>query len=998
MSLRSNAGARRSWLRALSISIVALRAAASLAGTEPCTGGKAGPFPCSRVDLLAFVPIDLLAAPGAFAGDVWGWEDPVTGDEYRPLRPDHRGLDRQDPRPESTRRRGPAAPPAPPGAAAMRVTKDHALIAGSYQEASSAGAGPSAASHDRNPPVTFAETVLRWAQRLAHPRARRGHGLPLRQSPRCELPGRRHPRRRRAGATTTFAACIGGFGSTHDGQCVVYNGPDTAHAGAEICFNFDVGKIRIIDVTSKSAPALIAELTYPGASYAHQGALTEDQRFIVEDDELDEYDLGHPTRTRIFDVSDLDNPILIGAYDAPTRATDHNQYVRGRFDYQGNYRAGVRILDLANVASGTLTEQGFLDTFPGSDSVGFAGSWGPYPYFGSGVIAELDMGKGLLLVKPHLCGITLSGTPLPDGSAGVPYSETVSASGGTAPYVHASFGILPPGITLTAAGVLGGPDELGVYRFHVRTTDASACDETETLTLIVHAAGCPPVSIGPSSLPGGIDEVPYSQTVTATGGTAPYAFAVTGGALPVGLALSTSGAISGSPVVPGTATFRVTATDASGCTGSATLSIAIGAQPCGAITLAPSTLQEAARGAPYTEQLFASGGTPPHTFSLASGSLPPGLALSPAGRISGIATGRGAPFTVVAADARGCLGSSRFLIDVSYVPPFDCLVGQGAGQPNPNEVRGYYYSTAFPYLTFLPYSAGAWGVNASSGNVDGNSEDELLTGPGPGPTLGPQVRGFDGYAAPLGKINFFAYGTLRFGVSASGASLDADAYDEILTGAGPGAVFGPHVRGFNYDRASLTAIAKLSYFAYGTLKYGVGVERSDVDLDEYEEVLTAPGPGASFGPQVRGWNFDGTSVSAIAKINFNAFPAPQYGGNVAGGDADGDTAGEIAAAGGAGPPIASSFRGFDYGPSGILGLPGFDVTPYATSYGGRLAMATFIYQAPNAQLLTGPGPDPAASATLCVYDYDGASLTQTWSLTPFTSSYGLNVGSGMLNR
>src|SRR5207248_7777115 len=74
--------------------------------------------------------------------------------------------------------------------------------------------------------------------------------------------------------------------------------------------------------------------------------------------------------------------------------------------------------------------------------------------------------------------------------------------------------------------------------------------------------------LSPSTLPDGSARVAYNQTITASGGTAPFTFALTSGTLPTGLTLSVSGVLSGTPTVAGSFTFTVTATDANGRKGS----------------------------------------------------------------------------------------------------------------------------------------------------------------------------------------------------------------------------------------------------------------------------------------------------------------------------------------------------------------------------------------------------------------------------------------------
>ena len=132
------------------------------------------------------------------------------------------------------------------------------------------------------------------------------------------------------------AGCFSADGYTHDAQAVVYNGPDVAHQGKEIVLASNEDTLTIVDVTNKGAPVQLSRSSYPGSSYTHQGWLTEDHQYYLMDDELDEQNAGHPTRTHIWDLSDLDAPVIIGAHDGTTSAIDHNQYVKGNFTYQAN--------------------------------------------------------------------------------------------------------------------------------------------------------------------------------------------------------------------------------------------------------------------------------------------------------------------------------------------------------------------------------------------------------------------------------------------------------------------------------------------------------------------------------------------------------------------------------------------------------------------------------------------------------------------------------------
>ena len=96
---------------------------------------------------------------------------------------------------------------------------------------------------------------------------------------------------------------------------------------------------------------------------------------------------------------DLDNPVLLEEYFGPTEAIDHNGYVKGNTFYLANYRAGVRIHDISNIATGTMTETGFFDTYVENDNPEFNGVWNVYPYFSSGNIVVSDIEKGLFIIK-----------------------------------------------------------------------------------------------------------------------------------------------------------------------------------------------------------------------------------------------------------------------------------------------------------------------------------------------------------------------------------------------------------------------------------------------------------------------------------------------------------------------------------------------------------------------------------------------------------------------
>lgn len=232
---------------------------------------------------------------------------------------------------------------------------------------------------------------------------------------------------------------------------------------------------------------------------------------------------------------------------------------------------------------------------------------------------------------------------LPNASIGVQYAQTFSASGGSTPYLWTiAGGAVPPGLSLSTTGVLAGtPLNAGTYTFDVRVTDAASVSVTQTFSLIVGAG----LSIAsPPTLPAGVPGVAYNQTLQAAGGTPPYTWAVVSGTLPPGLLLSQAGVISGTPTTAGGYSFQARVTDSAAATATQTFNISIGNN----LTITSAgTLPVAVVAQPYSFTFNAAAGTPPYTWSIAGGSVPPGLTLAPNGVLSGTPSAQGAFFFTV---------------------------------------------------------------------------------------------------------------------------------------------------------------------------------------------------------------------------------------------------------------------------------------------------------------------------------------------------------------
>jgi choice-of-anchor B domain-containing protein len=211
----------------------------------------------------------------------------------------------------------------------------------------------------------------------------------------------------RSPKSPTFAGCFAdpttGFrrtGYTHDAQCVVYEGPDAQYRGRQICFNSSEDAVGIADVTDKANPKAVSRASYPNAGYTHQGWLTDDHRYFYVDDEGDELAGTVPgTRTLIWDMQDLDDPVLLGEFVSPNPASDHNLYIKGNLMFQSNYASGLRVLDIADPKNPRIV--GWFDTnAAGPDAPGFTGSWSNYPFFKSGTVVVTSIQEGVFLVRP----------------------------------------------------------------------------------------------------------------------------------------------------------------------------------------------------------------------------------------------------------------------------------------------------------------------------------------------------------------------------------------------------------------------------------------------------------------------------------------------------------------------------------------------------------------------------------------------------------------------
>ncbi|TDJ56287.1 MAG: choice-of-anchor B family protein [Gemmatimonadetes bacterium] len=380
-----------------------------------CQDGTAGQFDCSDMDVLAFIPTGQLGAGrGVLLNDLWGWTDPETGREYAIVgRFDATVfIDITDP----TNPVWLGELPMHEGAQAnfwrdMKVYADHVFIV-----ADGAGLHGMQVFDLRQlrsvttTPAMFEETAHYDGIASSHNiviNEETGYAYAVGASGGGETCGGAfHMINIQDPSNPTFAGCFGdtnagrrGTGYTHDAQCVLYHGPDEDYQGKEICFGSSETALTIADVTDKDNPVAIAAASYPNVGYAHQGWLTDDHRFFYLNDEIDELSQElQGTRTLIWDLTDLDDPIMVKEHFGTTKSSDHNLYVRGNLMYQSNYVSGLRVLDISDPEN--PVEVGFFDTVPfGDNGPGFGGSWSNYPFFESGTIVVTSSREGVFLLK-----------------------------------------------------------------------------------------------------------------------------------------------------------------------------------------------------------------------------------------------------------------------------------------------------------------------------------------------------------------------------------------------------------------------------------------------------------------------------------------------------------------------------------------------------------------------------------------------------------------------
>ena len=434
-------------LRLLLFAALAVAAASPAAAQTACVDGMAGEYPCQAVALMSNVSPQTLGSglpgqcgssfPNTCAKDIWGWTDPETGSEYAIV-----GLSNGTAFVDVTVATAPRPLGMMPTATSVSSWRDVKAIGDVAVVVSEAGGhgiqifdltrlrGLSADAGRRQFDADARYTGVGSAHNVVVNEdtgfvyavgARNGQaGLPATCNARglhaVDLSDPMQP---------AFAGCFSdveresdpyvGRGYTHDAQCLIYQGPDADYQSRELCFASNEDVVTVFDVTDKADVQIVSQVEYPGDVYTHQGWLTEDQRYFLANDELDEVTGSQSTqRTIVMDLEDLDDPGDVTIYDSGITSIDHNLYVRGRYAYESNYEAGLRILDLQEIGTQGVREIAYFDTYPSRTAInepclppnqtqncdGFNGQWSNYPFFASGNVIASDAQRGLFVLRP----------------------------------------------------------------------------------------------------------------------------------------------------------------------------------------------------------------------------------------------------------------------------------------------------------------------------------------------------------------------------------------------------------------------------------------------------------------------------------------------------------------------------------------------------------------------------------------------------------------------
>ena len=399
-----------------------------VSANETCTNGTAADFPCSNIDLLSHVPVNVLSSVSNGANDIWGHVDLNNRREYAII-----GMQASIAVVDVTE---PAAPVVVGEITGQSTTWRDIKV---YQYFDSAAGRFKAYAYASADSVTEGFTIINLndlpnsiSLTKRNTDNNRAHNIyisnvdytlntPLNDAvPQLHLVGQDS----NGGAFRSYALTspqtptasyipsgLTRADYTHDASSMRVTDAraqtgcvNATSAGCTVMLDFNEDAMRLWDHTNTNSAAELSRVSYNEVAYTHSGWFSEDKQYAFVHDELDERNFSLNTRVMIFDISSLTTPVLASIWTSDNGTIDHNGYVRGNRYYMSNYERGLTVLDISDPTA--PVEAGFFDTYPAFNSTNFNGAWGVYPFLPSGNILVSDIQRGLFVLKDN----TLSAT------------------------------------------------------------------------------------------------------------------------------------------------------------------------------------------------------------------------------------------------------------------------------------------------------------------------------------------------------------------------------------------------------------------------------------------------------------------------------------------------------------------------------------------------------------------------------------------------------------
>ena len=373
-------------------------------GELQCAGGLAGPYPCKSVDQASHVPMaDLSRESSVSVSTVLGWRHEASGREFALILLTREVsfvevTDPEDPEPLGEFRRDGLAQ-----LGSIAVYRDHLYVAVSTNE------GPSLDIVDLTRLLTADGPSTRIPADASYPLRifgrlsivpETGHAFLTANVPSpfsivgLDLSG--DPE-----APEEILTWDPGPPYARQIECVLYHGPDSRFTGHEVCIGAAPRRTLVIYDVTPEHPVKLSRTFYKRYNNPWHATFTSDHRYVLLSDSHDEHNPGFRTRTFLFNISSLTAPSYFASYDGPTRGRDLHIEVRGRYAFLANASAGLRVLDLRQIAKGRLREVGFFDVEPENASANWFGAVS-LDVLPSGTVIVGSLNEGLYVLKPRL--------------------------------------------------------------------------------------------------------------------------------------------------------------------------------------------------------------------------------------------------------------------------------------------------------------------------------------------------------------------------------------------------------------------------------------------------------------------------------------------------------------------------------------------------------------------------------------------------------------------